>query len=208
MWVNRSGGERKRSQPPAAPTAGSRKFDRNRLTCRPPSRAGSLPQDFAALTRSLLGLQPVTTDLYLPALPALTESFGAVPAQAQLTLTAAVLAFGVSQLLWGPLSDRVGRRRVLLAGLAGYTLAALGCVFAGSIEMLVLLRALQGACMGAGTVCARAIVRDLYAPEAGARAMSKGLSGLGVAACVSPPLGGLIAEFFGWRAAMSRATWV
>ena len=150
----------------------------------------------------LLGLQPVTTDLYLPALPALTESFGAVPAQAQLTLTAVVLAFGVSQLLWGPLSDRVGRRRVLLLGLAGYTLAAVGCVFAGSIEMLVVLRALQGACMGAGTVCARAIVRDLYAPEAGARAMSKGLSGLGVAACLSPPLGGLIAEFFGWRAAL------
>lgn len=59
----------------------------------------------------LLGLQPITTDLYLPALPALTEGFGAPMAQAQLTLTALLLAFGLSQLIWGPLSDRFGRRR-------------------------------------------------------------------------------------------------
>ena len=150
----------------------------------------------------LLGLQPITTDLYLPALPALTEAFGTVPAHAQLTLTALLLAFGLSQLVWGPVSDLVGRRRVLLVGLAGYTLAAVGSALAASIEALVLWRTVQGACMGAGTVCARAIVRDLYAPEAGARAMSKGLSGLGVLACLSPPLGGLIAEFFGWRVAL------
>ena len=145
----------------------------------------------------LLGLQPITTDLYLPALPALTASFGAVPAQAQLTLTALLLAFGASQLFWGPLSDRIGRRRVLLIGLAGYTLAAVGSALAGSIEVMVFWRVLQGAFMGAGTVCARAIVRDLYAPQEGARAMSKGLSGLGVAACLSPPLGGVLAEWFG-----------
>lgn len=145
----------------------------------------------------LLGLQPITTDLYLPALPALTASFGAVPAQAQLTLTALLLAFGGSQLFWGPLSDRIGRRPVLLIGLAGYTLAAVGSALAGSIEVMVFWRVLQGAFMGAGTVCARAIVRDLYPPLEGARAMSKGLSGLGVAACLSPWIGGLLAEWFG-----------
>jgi DHA1 family bicyclomycin/chloramphenicol resistance-like MFS transporter len=154
----------------------------------------------------LLGLQPITTDLYLPALPALTESFGAQPAQGQMTLTALVLAFGLSQLVWGPVSDLLGRRKVLLVGLTGYTIASIGSVLASSIEALVLWRALQGACMGAGTVCARAIVRDLYAPEAGARAMSKGLSGLGVAACLSPPLGGMLAELFGWRAALMVLT--
>lgn len=154
----------------------------------------------------LLGLQPITTDLYLPALPALTMAFGAVPAQAQLTLTALLLAFGASQLFWGPLSDRVGRRKVLLIGLAGYTLAAIGSALATSIELLVFWRVLQGAFMGAGTVCARAIVRDLYAPQEGARAMSKGLSGLGVAACLSPPLGGLLAEWFGWRATLLALT--
>ena len=120
----------------------------------------------------LLGLQPITTDLYLPALPALTASFGAVPAQAQLTLTALLLAFGASQLFWGPLSDRVGRRRVLLIGLAGYTLAAVGSALAGSIEVMVFWRVLQGAFMGAGTVCARAIVRDRYRAEDAARMMA------------------------------------
>lgn len=150
----------------------------------------------------LLGLQPLTTDLYLPALPALSAHFGAEPARAQLTLTALILAFGISQLFWGPLSDLVGRRRVLLAGVAGYTVAALGSALATSIEQLIFWRLLQGACMGAGTVCSRAIVRDLYAPIDGAKVMSKGLSGLGVAACLGPALGGLLGEFLGWRATL------
>lgn len=150
----------------------------------------------------LLGLQPLTTDLYLPALPALAAHFGTAPATAQLTLTALILAFGISQLLWGPLSDRIGRRRVLLAGVAGYTVAAIGSAVASSIEVLIFWRLLQGACMGAGTVCSRAIVRDLYAPVDGAKIMSKGLSGLGVAACLGPALGGLLGEAFGWRATL------
>lgn len=166
-----------------------------------------MPSPLVILILSLLlGLQPITTDLYLPALPALTASFGAVPAQARFTLTALLLAFGASQLFWGPLSDRVGRRRVLLIGLAGYTLAAVGSALAGSIEAMVFWRVLQGAFMGAGTVCARAIVRDLYPPLEGARAMSKGLSGLGVAACLSPWLGGLLTQWFGWRATLLALT--
>src|SRR5437763_7917514 len=72
----------------------------------------------------LLGIQPVTTDLYLPALPALTEGFGAPVSQAQLTLTTLLLAFGLSQLVWGPLSDRFGRRAVLLCGLSASTLSS------------------------------------------------------------------------------------
>ena len=151
----------------------------------------------------LLGMQPLTSDLYLPALPALTDSLGTTLPRAQLSLTALLLAFGVSQLVWGPLSDRFGRRPVLLAGLAGYVLAALGSALAGSIEALVVWRALQGACMGAGTVCARAIVRDYFSPTEGARAMSKGLTGLGFSACLGPLVGGLIAEGLGWRATLA-----
>ncbi|MDD2535829.1 MAG: MFS transporter, partial [Macromonas bipunctata] len=82
----------------------------------------------------LLGIQPVATDLYLPALPALTRDLGASMGQAQLTLTAMLLAFGVSQLVWGPLSDRFGRRPILLWGMASYTVAAVLGVFAASIE--------------------------------------------------------------------------
>jgi DHA1 family bicyclomycin/chloramphenicol resistance-like MFS transporter len=150
----------------------------------------------------LLGLQPITTDLYLPALPTITQVFGAAMSQAQLTLSALLLAFGVSQLVWGPLSDRFGRRPVLLTGTALYVLASVGSAAATSIEQLIVLRVLQGAAMGAGVMCARAVVRDLYAPTEGARVMSKGLSGLGVIACLSAPVGGLLAEYLGWRAAL------
>ena len=150
----------------------------------------------------LLGIQPVTTDLYLPALPAMTTSFGAPTSQAQLTLSALLLAFGCSQLVWGPLSDRFGRRPILLWGLAAYTLASIGAVLAPSMALLIVWRAVQGAAMGAAVMAARAIVRDLYLPADGARIMSKGLSGLGVLACLSAPLGALLAEWFGWRAAL------
>jgi len=147
----------------------------------------------------LLGIQPVTTDLYLPALPALADSFAAPMAQAQYTLSALLLAFGCSQLLWGPMSDRFGRRPILLIGLGAYVLATVASTLAPSMEWLIGWRVLQGAAMGAVVMCARAIVRDLYRPTDGARIMSKGLSGLGVLACIAGPLGGLLAEYGGWR---------
>lgn len=159
---------------------------------------------FVVLVLSLLlGIQPVTTDLYLPALPSLTEGFGAPLSQAQLTLTTLLLAFGASQLVWGPLSDRFGRRPILLWGLGAYTLASIGCALAPSMPLLIGWRTVQGAAMGAGVMAARAIVRDLYTPEAGARVMSKGLTGLGVIACLCAPLGGLLSDVLGWRYALT-----
>lgn len=152
---------------------------------------------------ALLGVQPITTDLYLPALPALTAGFGADMPQAQLTLSALLIAFGVSQLIWGSLSDRFGRRPVLMLGLSAYTLAAIGSALAPSMELLVLWRVVQGAAMGASVTCARAIIRDLYHPADAARVMSKALSGLGVIAVLSAPVGGLMSDLFNWRAALA-----
>lgn len=160
------------------------------------------PAVIVLLLSLLLGLQPVTTDLYLPALPVLTAGFGAPMHQAQLTLTALLLAFGVSQLVWGPLSDRFGRRPILLIGLSAYVLAAIGSTLAPSMTALIVWRTVQGAAMGAAVMCARAIVRDLYNPVQGARVMSKGLSGLGVIAFLSAPIGGLLTETFNWRFAL------
>jgi MFS transporter, DHA1 family, multidrug resistance protein len=150
----------------------------------------------------LLGIQPLTTDLYLPALPALTEGFGASVAQGQLTLSALLLAFGISQLVWGPLSDRFGRKPILLTGLSLYTLAAVGSALAQTIDLLITWRIMQGLAMGAVVMCGRALVRDLYAPVDGMRVMSKGLSGLGVLACISAPIGGYLSGHWGTTAAL------
>lgn len=150
----------------------------------------------------LLGLQPLTTDLYLPALPELTVQLGASLAEGQQTLAALLLAFGVSQPLWGALSDRFGRKSVLATGLALYVMSALGCVLATSIGQLLLWRIVQGVALGASVMTARAIVRDVYETLAAALAMSKALSGLGVLACLGPPLGGLLTWALGWRAAL------
>ncbi len=160
------------------------------------------PSLIVLLLALLLGIQPVTTDLYLPALPALTAELNATVHQGQLTLTALLLCFGLSQLVFGPLSDRFGRRPVLLFGMVLYTLAGIGNMLASSIEWLIFTRAVQGAAMGAAVMCARAIIRDLYAPAEGARVMAQALGGLGVIACLSPLSGGLLAPLVGWRWAL------
>lgn len=170
---------------------------------RTSARIAGMPAGLVVLALALLlGIQPVTTDLYLPALPALTESLGAQMAHAQLTLSALLLAFGSSQLVFGPLSDRFGRRPVLLWGLAGYVIASIGGAVAPSIEVLIVWRTLQGAAMGSAVMAARAVVRDLYQPAEGARVMSRALTGLGVIACLCAPTGGLVSDLFGWRFAL------
>jgi len=168
----------------------------------PDTRIAMPPTTVVLFLALLLGLQPVTTDLYLPALPGLTQELGATMSQAQLTLTALLLAFGVSQLIWGPLSDRFGRRPILLLGMAAYVVASIGSATSSSIEALVVWRTLQGAAMGAAVMCARAIVRDLYQPVQGASVMSKGLSGLGVIACATVPLGSVLTATYDWHVAL------
>jgi DHA1 family bicyclomycin/chloramphenicol resistance-like MFS transporter len=165
--------------------------------------APRLSHGFAAFVLALLmGLQPVTTDLMLPALPALAADLRAGMAPVQLTMSALILAFGLAQLVWGPVADRVGRRPVLLLGLALYALASLGAALAGSVMAVVVWRALQGAAMSAAVVCARAMVRDLYEPHEGGMVMARALTGLGAVAIASPLLGGVLVHHFGWRAAV------
>lgn len=171
-----------------------------------PSKPAMSSATVVWLLAMLLGLQPITTDLYLPSLPTIREGFAASMVQAQLTLTALLLAFGCAQLVLGPLSDRCGRRPVLLWGMTAYVLASVGAALAPDMDGLIFWRAVQGAAMGAAVVCARAIVRDLYDPVEGARAMSRALTGLGLIACLSAPLGGLLAQAWGWRWALQALT--
>ena len=167
------------------------------------ARPAVVSQALAALALALLlGLQPVTTDLYLPALPLLRRELGAGMASAQLTMSALILSFGLSQMVWGPVADRFGRRPVLLTGLLLYTLASVGCATAASIDSLVVWRVLQGAALASAVVVARAVIRDLYEPVQGAHVMALALTGLGVVALLSPLVGGFVAAASGWRAAL------
>ena len=153
----------------------------------------------------LLGLQPVTTDLYLPTLPTLQRELGASIGATQLTLSALIICFGLGQLVVGPLADRYGRRPVLLAGIALYTVASVLSALAQSIEALIGWRALQGAALAAAVTGGRSIVRDLYAPHEGARVMSRALGGLGLIAMLAPVVGGLLVQWLSWHAALLAA---
>lgn len=165
-------------------------------------RFGMTPGTVVIALVLLLGIQPITTDLYLPALPNLQHDLGASVAATQLTLSALIIGFGLAQLIFGPLSDRFGRRPVLLAGLAFYTLASVFAALAPSIEWLVVWRALQGVAMAAAVTCGRSIVRDLYQPQQGARVLARGLAGLGLLAFAAPLLGGVIVHGLDWHATL------
>lgn len=151
----------------------------------------------------LTGLQPITTDLYLPALPQLQTALGLSPSAAQWTLSVLILSFGLGQLLWGPVADRWGRQPVLRWGLGLYVLASVLATLAPNFGVMIAARAAQGACLSAAVVCGRAMVRDLYPPEQGARVMARGMSVLGLLALLGPILGGLTATAWGWRATLA-----
>jgi MFS transporter, DHA1 family, multidrug resistance protein len=154
----------------------------------------------------LLGIQPITTDLYLPAMPAMTQALSAPVSAIQLTLSGLIIAFGTGQLVWGPLADRHGRRPVLLAGLCLYTVASVGSSLAQHVEALVAWRVLQGLAMASAITCARSMVRDLYEPAEGAKVLSRGLSGLGVIALLTPLVGATLAHWVSWRATLMAVT--
>jgi DHA1 family bicyclomycin/chloramphenicol resistance-like MFS transporter len=142
---------------------------------------------------------PLSMDMYLPGLPALTRDFGASASTGQLTLTACMLGIAAGQLFTGPLSDTLGRRRPLLAGLIGYVLASLACAAAPSIATLIVLRFIQGTLGGAGVVIARAIVRDIFSGAVAARVFALLMAVTGVAPVLAPLVGGQALAITSWR---------
>lgn len=154
----------------------------------------------AALLTTLVALGPLSTDLYLPSLPTLAEVFRTDAARVQLTLSIYLIGFAVAQLAYGALSDRFGRRPVMLGGLVLYFIASVGCAFATSIEMLIAARFLQalGAC--AGPVLGRAIVRDVWGPVEAVRVLAYVSGSMALAPLVGPTLGGFLTVWFGWQA--------
>lgn len=154
----------------------------------------------AVLVVALTSLGPLSTDFYLPALPAIARALHTDSAGVQLTLSVYLLGFGAGQLLVGPLSDRFGRRPVMLWGMLVFLLSTLACVFAESLAVLVGARLLQafGAC--AGPVLGRAVVRDLYGPAESARMLSHVSTATALAPLLAPLFGGWLTAAWGWRA--------
>ena len=147
----------------------------------------------------LTGLGDLTTQIYVPSLPAIAADFGVGKEAVQHTLTAFVLAFGLGQLVWGPLSDRFGRRIVLLSGLLLYLAASIACYLADSTGSLIGARFAQGAGASAAIVLARAITRDAWGARAGP-VMMLGTLAIGLCVMVSPLLGSVLASFpAGWQ---------
>ena len=153
----------------------------------------------AALLAGLGALGPFSIDTYLPAFTGIAASLQATPAQMQQTLSAYLLGFAAMNLFHGAISDSVGRRPVVLVGLVLFTLATVGCAMSESISTLVLFRALQGMSAGAGSVVARAIVRDMFPPDEAQRVMSMVTIFFGLAPAVAPMLGGVLYVHFGWH---------
>jgi DHA1 family bicyclomycin/chloramphenicol resistance-like MFS transporter len=148
-----------------------------------------------------LMLQPLSTDLYLASLPSLASAFQVPASTVQLTLSLFVAGFGGAQLVIGPLSDRYGRRPVLIAGLALYVAASLLCALAPGITLLIVARFLQSLGCCSAIIIARAIVRDAYAPADSARVIARASSWLSLAPLLGPIAGSYLQVTFGWRAA-------
>ncbi|OFX13017.1 MAG: Bcr/CflA family drug resistance efflux transporter [Alphaproteobacteria bacterium RIFOXYD12_FULL_60_8] len=154
----------------------------------------------AVLLTSLVAFGPMSTDMYLPSLPDLTTIFQTSVARVQLSLSFFVGGFALSQLFYGPLSDRFGRRPVLLGGLTLYCLATAGCLWAASIEELIAGRFFQALGGGAGAVVGRAIVRDVWGRDGAARMFAYLSSAMALAPLMAPFLGGALHAAFGWQA--------
>jgi DHA1 family bicyclomycin/chloramphenicol resistance-like MFS transporter len=152
-----------------------------------------------AVLALLTGLGPLSTDMYLPSLPAIARDLNASAAQTQLTLSAFLLGFAAGQLLYGPVADKVGRRPVLLFGLSLFLAATLACTLAPGITTLTIARFCQALGASGPIVLARAMVRDLYEGPRAGRELSRMGSIMGLVPAIAPIFGGVLQGLFGWR---------
>ena len=161
------------------------------------ARPGTLR--LTVLLALLTSMGPLSTDMYLPSLPDISQQLGTSDANTQLTLSVFLFGFAAGMLVYGPLADRLGRKPVLLSGLGLFVIATLVCTFSPSIEFLIAGRFVQAVGAAGPVVLARAIVRDLYRGAEAGRMLSHMGAIMGVVPAIAPVLGGMLHEAFGWR---------
>lgn len=153
-----------------------------------------------ALLAGLTGIAPMSVDMYLASLPDIGRVFGVPDVEVQLTLSFYLVGFAIGQVIYGPISDRHGRRPVLLVALGLFIAASILCTVASSIEILIGARFLQAVGSSGAAVLARAVVRDVYEGTLVARELSRMAAVMALAPLIAPLIGGVLQTFFGWRA--------
>lgn len=159
----------------------------------------SRPGRLIVLLGMLVAFGPLAIDLYLPALPAIALGLAATPEMVHWSITIFLAGFALGMLFYGPFSDRYGRRRVMLAGIALFVLASLGCLLATDGQQLIVARFLQALGGGAASVLARAVARDVFKPPEAIRVLSLMAMVTAIAPLLAPVLGSLLLAGFGWR---------
>jgi DHA1 family bicyclomycin/chloramphenicol resistance-like MFS transporter len=154
----------------------------------------------AAILGGLSALGPLAIDMYLPSFPTISRELSASPSAVQLTVALYFVGLSIGQAFYGPLSDRLGRKPPLYAGLILFILGSIGCAFATNVQILIALRLIQALGGCAAMVVTRAIVRDLFDPRDSMRILSLLMLVMGVAPILAPLVGGQLLVHFGWRA--------
>lgn len=145
-------------------------------------------------------LMPLSIDMYLPALPVISEQFGVPAGSAQMTLSTYILGFAVGQLLYGPMADSLGRKPVILGGTLIFAVAAVACALAPTIDYLIITRFFHGLAAAAASVVINALMRDIYPKEEFSRMMSFVMLVTTIAPLVAPMVGGAVLVWFSWHA--------
>jgi MFS transporter, DHA1 family, multidrug resistance protein len=165
----------------------------------PPTATMPRRTELAIILGLVTAIGPLSIDMYLPALPEMAAEFAVPAAQVQLSLTACLVGLAVGQLVFGPLSDRWGRRRLIVGAVAAYAIFSLLCAVAPTAALLTVFRLMQGLAGGAGVVVARALVRDVYSGVAAAKFFSQLTLIFGLAPIAAPSLGSAVLHLTSWH---------
>jgi len=159
----------------------------------------TVPKNLTLIVALLTMIGPFTIDTYLPSFPAIEAEFGVSRALLSQSLAFYLAAFAISTLFWGPLSDRLGRRTVVIVTLILYLLASIGCALSENYNSFLFFRLIQGVAAGGGLAAGRTMLRDVYSPQDAQRAMSRVMMLFALAPAVAPVIGGWLHNAFGWH---------